>query len=160
MLWNTYPEALDHLTLAAAHQTLGGFQPKDIPWIVWLLENPASLFALPGNIDLFGHDCIHLLLKKGFSATDEAYILGFMMGNDPNTSWIHLLIFKIAASTLYPSAYRINLKTLIVFDEGYDVGKKVRKKNINQLNFTDIQHKLVKDIRIEMNLHIDMKESE
>jgi hypothetical protein len=156
MLWNTYPEVLDDLTLAAAYQTLEGFQPEEIPWIVWLLENPASPCALPGNIDLFGHDCIHLLLRQGFSVVDEAYILGFMMGNDLNTHWHHLLLFKIVACTLYPSTYRMNLAELLVFNQGYNTGKKVRVKNINQLDFIHIQHKIVGDIRVEMDLNINV----
>jgi hypothetical protein len=155
MLWNTYPEVLDDLTLAAAYQTLEGFQPKEIPWIVWLLENPASPCALPGNVDLFGHDCIHLLLRQGFTVVDEAYVLGFTMGNDSNTHWHHLLFFKVVACTLYPSTYRMNSAELITFNHGYNTGRKVRVKNINQLNFIDMQHKIVGDIRVEMDLNVN-----
>ena len=43
--------------------------PKDpasaVPWYVRMLENPASPLALPGAIDLFGHDCLHALLGRG-----------------------------------------------------------------------------------------------
>jgi hypothetical protein len=155
MLWNTYPEVLDDLTLAAAHQTLEGFPPDQIPWIVWLLENPASPCALPGNINLFGHDCIHLLLRRGFTISDEAYILGFTMGSDLNTRWLHLLFFKIAACTFYPSKYRMNPTELIMFDQGYKIGRKVSTKNINQLDFISVQHKMVGDIRVELDLNID-----
>lgn len=155
MLWDKYPEVLDDLTLAAAYQTLEGFQPEEIPWIVWLLENPSSPCALPGSIDLFGHDCIHLLLKQGFTIADEAYVLGFTMGNDLNTSWLHLLLFKIVAYTLYPSTYRMSLTELIAFNKGYDTGRKVRVKNISQLDFTDVQHKILGDIRVEMDLNVN-----
>jgi hypothetical protein len=155
MLWNTYPEVLDDLTLAAAYQTLDGVQPEEIPWIVWLLENPDSPCALPGSIDLFGHDCIHLLLRQGFTVTDEAYVLGFTMGNDSNTHWHHVLLFKIVACTLYPSTYRMSLAELLAFNQGYEKGSKVRVKNINQLNFANMQHKILGDIRVEMDLNIN-----
>jgi hypothetical protein len=154
MLWNTYPEVLDNLTLAAAYQTLEGIHPNQVPWIVWLLENPASPCALPGNIDLFGHDCIHLLLKQGFTITNEAYVLGFTMGNDLNTTWFHLLLFKIAAYALYPSTYRMSSTELAIFDQGYNAGKNTEIKNLNQINFIELQYKKIGDIRLEMDLKI------
>jgi hypothetical protein len=152
MLWNTYPEVLDNLTLAAAYQTLEGIHPNEIPWIVWLLENPTSPCALPGSIDLFGHDCIHLLLKQGFTVTNEAYVLGFTMGNDSSTTWLHLWFFKIAACILYPSTYRMNLKELAVFDQGYNLGYNAKIKNINQINFIELKDETICDIRLKMDL--------
>jgi hypothetical protein len=67
MLWHNYPDHLDTFTLKDAYETLEGDPPSKIPFIVWLLENPKSPLALPGCIDLYNHDCIHLLLKQGFT---------------------------------------------------------------------------------------------
>lgn len=64
MLWDIYPEELEVLTLHDAYLTLAGDPPSKIPFFVWLFENPRSPLALPGKIDLYQHDCLHLLLKK------------------------------------------------------------------------------------------------
>jgi hypothetical protein len=62
------------LTLRQRLNQLGGDRPDQIPFLVWLLENPDSCFALPGCIDLHGHDCLHVLLQRGFSPYDEAFV--------------------------------------------------------------------------------------
>jgi hypothetical protein len=155
MLWNQYPKDLDHITLGEAYQTLQGDPPAKIPWIVWLLENPASPCALPGNIDLFGHDCIHLLLKKGFSSDDEAYVVGFTMGNDLRTNGLHLLVFKIFALFFYPSKYRISYEQLSILHSGWSLGRKTKVKNLNQVCLEDWSSKVLHELRTELKLKIE-----
>jgi hypothetical protein len=155
MLWNEYPDRLDASTLVAACEDLQGDPPEEIPFVVWLLENPSSPFNMPGSIDLFGHDCIHLLLKKGFSPDDEAYVVGFTMGNDANTSWIHLLILKIAAYCLYPRKYRFSYSKIKIFDRGVRLGRRTKTRNINKLDWSKWNHRLLKDIRSELGLDLD-----
>ncbi len=72
---NTNPQ-----TLEAAIREINGDPASSIPFLVWLLENLASPIALPGKIDLYCHDCLHVLLNKGFSLEDEAFVVGFTMG--------------------------------------------------------------------------------
>jgi hypothetical protein len=132
MLWQTYPKYLDEWTLNAAYQSLQGDPPDKIPFMVWLLENPASPLAMPGKIDLAGHDCMHLLLKQGFAAANEAYVVGFTMGNDDRTTWLHLLIFRFAALFLYPPKYRLTRDELAIFDRGVALGRQTKVKNLNQ----------------------------
>jgi hypothetical protein len=133
MLWHEYPESLDSQSLQSAYRTLQGDPSSKIPFIVWLLENPASRFALPGSIDLYGHDCLHLLLKQGFTPSNEAFVVGFSMGNDARIRRIHLLIFRFAAQFLYPSLYRLRPADFCVFWQGFELGKKLRIKNLNQI---------------------------
>jgi hypothetical protein len=154
MLWHEYPEALDDVTLAAAYQTLQGDPPAEIPWMVWLLENPASRCALLGNIDLFGHDCMHLLLKKGFSSADEAYVVGFTMGNNIRATWWHLLLFKIAAVLFYPPKYRLQYSELSILQKGFQLGRSTKIRNLNQLCLEDWRHKNLREIRREIDLEI------
>ena len=48
----------------------------DIPFIIKLIENPKydiGLFA--GYVDLFTHDCIHVLLGRGLLPKDEAFVM-------------------------------------------------------------------------------------
>jgi hypothetical protein len=152
MLWHKYPEKLDSQRLQAAYQTLEGDSPSKIPFIVWLLENPESRLALPGSIDLYGHDCLHLLLKQGFTAANEAYVVGFSMGNDAQTRRIHVWIFKLAAQFLYPRLYRLSSKDFQLFWKGFELGKKVRIKNFSQLLNYDWQSKTLQEIRLELGI--------
>ncbi|WP_404786544.1 hypothetical protein [Altericista sp. CCNU0014] len=152
MLWHTYPDGLDTLTLQGAYQTLEGDPPSKIPFIVWLLENPESPLALPGCIDLYGHDCLHLLLKQGFTSENEAYVVGFTMGNDIRTNRVHLFIFKLAARVLYPEKYRLKASDIETFERGFQMGKRVQVKNLNQSSFERWEYKILKDIRTEIGL--------
>jgi hypothetical protein len=152
MLWNKYPDRLDNFMLVSACEDLQGDPPGEIPLLVWLLENPASPIGMPGSIDLFGHDCLHLLLKEGFSPANEACVVGFTMGNDENTNWLHLLIFKIAAYFFYPPKYRLTHAELQIFDRGVRLGRQTKIKNINKFDWSKWHHKTLKNIRVELGL--------
>jgi hypothetical protein len=154
MLWHTYPNELDTLTLEKAYQTLEGDPPSKIPFIVWLLENPDSPLALPGCIDLYRHDCLHLLLKQGFTSESEAYVVGFTMGNDIRTNRMHLLIFKLAARLLYPEKYRLKNSDIEAFERGFQMGQRVRVKNLNQASFRQWEYKVLREIRTEIGLEM------
>lgn len=122
-------------TLREAIEIMGGDPPSAIPFLVRLLENPASPIALPGNIDLYGHDCLHLLLNRGWSLYDEAFVVGFTMGNDTRTTWFHLAILKFFASHFYPPKYRFDREHLKVFDVGVAYGRAIKVKNLNTIDF-------------------------
>jgi hypothetical protein len=154
MLWQTYPKYLDEWTLDRAYQSLQGDPPNKIPFMVWLLENPASPLAMPGNIDLAGHDCMHLLLKQGFAAANEAYVVGFTMGNDDRTTCLHLLIFRIAALFLYPPKYRLNRDELAIFDRGVALGRQTKVKNLNQGILTKWRDTTLQSVREQIGLPV------
>jgi hypothetical protein len=154
MLWNKYPKNLDDTTLAAAYQSLQGDAPSEIPKIVWLLENPASPVALPGNIDLFGHDCIHLLLKKGFTSASEAYVVGFTMGNDLRTTNLHFTFFKFASLFLYPPKYRLTIAEISILEKGFKKGRGTPIKNLNQIDLEQWSDKTLGELRKEIELEI------
>jgi hypothetical protein len=124
-----------------------------IPFIVWLLENPQSFLALPGKIDLNNHDCLHILLKQDKSLGEEAFVIGFCMGND-NAKWIHLKIFKIFSRFLYPQNYRFsNDDFSINFAAGYSYGKNLKLKRINRLHLTKFYDTDVTDIRYFLEIN-------
>ena len=56
---------------------------EDVPLIIKLVENPkyftSKLFT--GAVDLFTHDCIHVLLGRGLLPKDEAFVIGYTMGS-------------------------------------------------------------------------------
>ena len=126
-----------------------GNKQSEIPWLIRLIENPASPVALPGKISLFNHDCIHVLLERGKSGQDEAFVIGFTMGSEPKTNWLHILIFKLFAHFLYPRAYRLNFHQLKVFDLAFSYARKRQVKNVSHIRFahSDYQKCSVSELR-------------
>lgn len=109
-------------------------QATEIPFIVWLLENPESIVSLPGKISLQDHDYLHSLLDCDRSPIGEAIIIGSCMGSDPNTKKIHIFIFKLFARYVYPQAYKLSREDLTNFDRGFEYGKYLYCKNKIPLN--------------------------
>jgi hypothetical protein len=81
---------------------------SEVPWYVRLLENPSSPLALPGAIDLFGHDCIHILLGRGLLAQDEAFVLGFTMGASGRCSAWQAALFRLCSRHVYRGPFRFS----------------------------------------------------
>jgi hypothetical protein len=71
----------------------------------------------------------------GFSLYEEAFVIGFTMGNDTQTRRIHIIIFKLLSSLLYPKNYRFNQNHLQVFDLGVSYGRSVKVRNLNKIDF-------------------------
>ena len=134
-------------SLAQAYQALEGDSPADIPWLVWLLENPESPLALGGSISLRNHDYLHILLNRGFTPADEAFVIGMTMGNDPQTRSWHYLIFKFAARFLYPNPYRFSRQHLDIFEQGVQFGQSLPVKNLNRFDFSLVERSPVQLLR-------------
>ena len=83
-------------------------EQKDISWIVWLFENPESPLALHGAASLYTHDHIHLLLDRCIDKEDEAFVIGYSMGNDEKTTRFDVGLFKFISRFLYPKDYRFD----------------------------------------------------
>ncbi|RUT04216.1 hypothetical protein DSM106972_044440 [Dulcicalothrix desertica PCC 7102] len=139
-------------TLRSAYEEMDGDPQSKIPFLVWLLENPDSPLSLPGKIYLYKHDYLHLLLKRGFSLDDEAFIVGFTMGNDSNTKWFHIALFKLISSKFYPKKYQFTKKHFQEFYLGFEYGKKVKTKNINSLDFELYYNKPILEIREQLGI--------
>ena len=116
------------ITLKEALKEFSIDKPKDIPWLIRLLENPGSPVALPGKISLLGHDCLHLLLDRKVDSSDEAFVIGFTMGNDRNTKPWHIKIFKFFSRYLYPRPYQLSHKDFYSFDLGFKYGRQLKPK--------------------------------
>ncbi|MCU0567118.1 MAG: hypothetical protein MUF49_11035 [Oculatellaceae cyanobacterium Prado106] len=138
---NPYPlhEALQLLTIDGE---------DDVPWIIWLVENPNSPLSLPGKISLQGHDFIHAILNRSrHDLPEEAFVLGFTLGNDEQASPLHSLLYKLLSSTLYPPQYRFSWKDFHFFDAGFRYGRSHPLKNLNRLDFTPHLHKTILELR-------------
>jgi len=139
-------------TLADALDAMGGDLPGEIPAIVRLLENPSSPVALPGCIDLYGHDCLHVLLGRGFSAADEAFVVGFSMGTAIDCKPWHVGIFKLAARALYPLVYRLDEAQLAVFDRGFAYARSLARRNLHQFDFRSVATMPIEDVRRQLGI--------
>ena len=96
---------------------------KDISWLVWLIENPKSPFHLHGASTLHDHDHIHVLLRRGQTNDDEAFVIGFTMGNDDRTKSWESKLFKFISRWLYSKSERFTKKQLKIFDSGLKYGQ-------------------------------------
>ncbi|MDJ0631673.1 MAG: hypothetical protein QNJ34_00635 [Xenococcaceae cyanobacterium MO_188.B29] len=135
------------LTLKECLQKINGDEQSDIPFLVWLLENPDSIFPLPGKINLYNHDCLHILLDRDISVLDEAFVVGFTMGSDVKTNRFHLAVFKFLSSVFYPKQYKFNREQFKLFDIAFNYGRKLKIKNLNHLDFKVHENKTVGELR-------------
>lgn len=139
-LVDSFTSEIEELKIGDIYSNLEGDDAVDIPFWVWFLENPKSPLPMPGKINLYNHDYLHILLGRGQSPEDEAFIVGFTMGNDPQTKWYHLIIFKIFSFLIYPKLYRLNRQQIKIFDLGFLYGRKLSSQAIYKINFADYQN--------------------
>jgi len=137
MEWTEWNPGLDNDadTLGSVYATLPGLAQEQINWLVQLLENPRSPLALTGAIDLFAHDCVHILLGRGLLAQDEAFVIGFTMGTSKTISRFQRAVFKFAARFLYPKIYRFTAQECRVFELGIEAGKLSACSEIYDVDF-------------------------
>jgi hypothetical protein len=143
----TAEDDIGGLRLGEAYRSFVKDEEAGIPVQVWLLENPSSPIALPGSVNLYGHDCIHLLLNRGMSNFDEAFVIGFTMGNCERVEERHLSIFKLFSRFFYPSVFRFRELHLRAFDLGVMYGRKLEYKNIHLEDFDLYIDLKIKDLR-------------
>ena len=96
---------------------------SEVPWLVWLMENPKSPIHLHGASALNDHDYVHVILDKGQANDDEAFVIGFTMGNDDRTKEWEVKLFKFVSSKLYPKKERFTKEQLKIFNRGFEYGQ-------------------------------------
>ncbi|WP_013322043.1 hypothetical protein [Gloeothece verrucosa] len=124
-----------------------------IPFWIWLWENPGSPIALPGKISLDHHDCLHAILGVGVSLEDEAFLIGVTMGSDTDLQEWHLKLFKFVSRFLYPKKFRFRTQDFFVFDLGVELGRKLKIKNLNKIDFALYENKTVAEVRDALGLN-------
>ena len=126
----------NNITLKQALKEISIDEPEAIPWIIRLIENPCSPIALPGKISLYNHDCLHVLLSRGVTLQDEAFIIGFTMGNDPAINRFYVWVFKFISQFFYPRKYRFRREDFSYYASGFEYGMKLRAvAQFNQIDF-------------------------
>lgn len=69
------------------------------------------------------HDKLHDHFSLDFSVNSEARLLGFQLGHHPAGNFLHVMIFAVMSTLLYPNAYRNTLSDLKDFFRSYVLGK-------------------------------------
>ena len=154
-LVNSFASEIGNLKIKDIYSALDGDDACDIPFLVWLLENPDSPVPMPAKVNLYNHDIIHILLGRDKSPQDEAFVLGFTMGSDPKTNWFNLLIYKIFSYFLYPSVFKFNQDDLKVFDLGFTYGRRLSIKEIHKIEFTEYQEHTLSSLRSLLGIKFD-----
>ena len=120
---------------------------EDIPFIIKLVENPKydiGLFA--GYVDLFTHDCIHILLGRGLLIKDEAFVIGYTMGTSKKMFRWRRNLFMFCAKYLYPDGYDFGEDERFVFNMGVLAGAKC-KTDLSKVDFKKFLNKSISETR-------------
>ncbi|MFD9206349.1 hypothetical protein ACFVZM_08705 [Streptomyces sioyaensis] len=139
-------------TLRAAYDEMPGDDASVIPWRVKLLENPASPVALPGAVDLFGHDCIHIVLGRGTLPQDEAFVVGATMGASGELAGWQQQLFKMWARRTYRGAFRLSRTDLQVFDLAVEFARGGRVKPLHRVAWRDLLDQPLDEIRTSLGI--------
>ena len=119
------PLSTTGLTLKDGLDSMGGFklEAEDVPFIIKLVENPKydiGLFA--GNVSLYNHDSIHLLLGRGLRVKDEAFVIGFTMGSTKKMWRWRRNLYMFCAKYLFPKGYKFGEEERFIFNMGVMAG--------------------------------------
>lgn len=123
-----------------------------IPAIIRLVENPKSWIALPGAMSLHNHDILHVLLGRGLQDQDEAFVLGFAMGNTKKRLTVRKWLFRWIVSHLYPEPYRIKKELLAAFEQGFQCGHDTPGENIARRDLTAFLDMSIDRARSELGI--------
>ena len=66
---------------------------------------------------------MNVLLGRGQANDDEAFVIGFTMGNDDRTKSWESKLFKFISRWLYSKSERFTKKQLKIFDSGFKYGR-------------------------------------
>jgi hypothetical protein len=126
---------------------------EDIPLIIKLAENPNYWTArnLGGAVDLFTHDCIHILLGRGALLKDEAFVIGYTMGSSKKMSRFRRNLFLWTSKYLYPEGYKFGEDERFVFNMAVMLGSKC-ETDLSLVNFSDHKKNSLFSLRNELRI--------
>lgn len=147
--------ANDQIPLHELIASLPGASDIDIPEIVRQLENPSSPVALPGAVTLGRHDIFHILLGRGLLDQDEAFVLGFTMGNASKYRDADGDLMRKALEHWYPEPFRILGNKLHIFDLGVHTGRSMGIPDIALIPIEELRSYSVGQARRELKINAD-----
>lgn len=124
----------------------------DVPLLIRLTENPNyDIGIFPGAVDLFTHDCIHILLGRGILPKDEAFVIGFTMGSTKKMNWFRTKLFLFISRWLYPEGYKFYPDERRIFELALIAGSKC-PYDLTKINFKKLLNKSMTSIRREIKV--------
>ena len=127
---------------------------EDVPLIIKLVENPKYLTSrlFTGAVDLFTHDCIHVLLGRGLLPKDEAFVIGYTMGSGKKMARWRRNLFMFVSKYLYPEGYRFGEEERYIFNSAVMMGSKC-PTDLSKVNFRDFENDKVSEIRNKFGIN-------
>ena len=149
------------ITLKEAKKTMEAFAlaQEDVPLIIKLTENPkyftSKLFT--GAVDLFAHDCIHIILGRGVLVKDEAFVIGYTMGSAKKMRRWRRNLFMWVCKYFYPEGYEFGEEERFVFYNGVMAGSKC-EADLTKVNFKALMDRdlSLSEIRRLMGIDTDL----
>ncbi len=155
-LWET------QTTLKQAYDRLMavGNPPGDVPLLVRLTENPEFHFNglgfFKGRVTLEQHDYAHIVLGRGLTLMDEAFVIGFTMGSSNRVSTQEKELFSFIATKLYPKPYRFTETGEQVFKDAVHLGYISDCLAIETIDFRPLLNLPLATVRQEIGLEVDL----
>ena len=126
---------------------------EDVPLIVKLTENPnyftSKLFT--GAVDLYSHDCIHVLLGRGLLVKDEAFVIGYTMGSGKKMSRWRRNLFLWVTKYLYPEGYKFTEEERYIFYSGVMAGSQC-PTDLSSVDFKELADYKVQGVREKLGI--------
>ena len=127
--------------------------PNDVPLIIKLVENPeyrtSKLFT--GAVDLFTHDCIHILLGRGLLLKDEAFVIGYTMGSSKKMKRWRRNLFMFICKYFYPEGYKFREEERFVFNMGVMAGS-LCPTDLSKVDFSELADYKISGIREKLGI--------
>ena len=139
------------IKLGGAKKTMENFAlaQEEVPLVIKLTENPkyftSRLFT--GAVDLFTHDCIHIILGRGLLVKDEAFVIGYTMGSAKKMKRWRRNLFMWVCKYLYPEGYKFGEEERFIFYSGVMAGSKCGVDH-STVKFDRLLDYDLKDIRL------------
>ncbi len=138
----------DKLSKAIDGMKLFKLKQEEVPLVIKLTENPnyitSKLFT--GAVNLFSHDCVHILLGRGLLPKDEAFVIGYTMGSGKKMSRWRRNLFLWVTKYLYPEGYKFTEEERYIFYSGVMAGSKC-SSDLSKVEFQKLINYKIDDIR-------------
>lgn len=152
----------DEKTLREAYESLMeiGNSQDEVPLIVKLTENPKFHFGglgfFKGRVTLRQHDYIHILLGRGLTLMDEAFVIGFTMGSTDRVSSHEQTLFGFINKVLYPKAYRFKEDGMKVFRDAVALAYVSDCLPLEEVDFEPMLDLPLREVRGALGLETDL----
>lgn len=137
-----------------------GNSSDEVPLIVRLAENPDYHFSglgfFKGRVTLEQHDYIHIILGRGLTLMDEAFVLGFTMGSTDRVSTQEANLFNWINQILYPKPYRFTPEGTQVFKDAVALAYVSDCTPLETVDFQPMLDWPLRKIREAINLETDL----